>query len=126
MKAAYRSTYGPPSVLSIKEVAKPTPKDNEVLIKIYSASVNRSDNHVLRGKPWVMRLFTGLFKPRLATTGTDFAGQIELVGKDVSLFKAGDKVMGFGGGFGIGSHAQYITFPDTKRIVLMPSNFSYE
>jgi NADPH:quinone reductase-like Zn-dependent oxidoreductase len=126
MKAAYRSTYGPPAVLSIKELAKPMPKDNEVLIKIDAASVNRSDNHVLRGKPWVMRLFTGLFKPRLVTTGTDFAGQIEVVGKNVTLFKAGDKVMGFGGGFGIGSHAQYITFPETKRIVLMPSNFIYE
>ena len=126
MKAAYRSTYGLPTVLSIEELAKPTPKDNEILVKVHPASVNRSDNHVLTGKPWVMRLFTGLFKPRLVTTGTDFAGQIEVVGKNVSLFKAGDKVMGFGGGFGIGSHAQYVAFPEGKRIVLMPSNFTYE
>ena len=126
MKAAFRSKYGPPKVLSIKELEIPIPKDNEVLIRVYAASVNRSDNHVLTGRPFIMRLFTGLFKPRLAITGTDFAGQIEAVGINVSSFKVGDKVMGFGGGFGIGSHAQYLTFPETKRIVLMPVNVSYE
>jgi len=126
MKAAFRSKYGPPKVLSIKELEIPIPKDNEVLIRVYAASVNRSDNHVLTGRPFIMRLFTGLFKPRLAITGTDFAGQIEAVGINVPSFKIGDKVMGFGGGFGIGSHAQYLTFPETKRIVLMPVNVSYE
>ena len=126
MKAAFRSKYGPPKVLSIKELEIPIPKDNEVLIRVYAASVNRSDNHVLTGRPFIMRLFTGLFKPRLAITGTDFAGQIEAVGINVPSFKVGDKVMGFGGGFGIGSHAQYLTFPETKRIVLMPVNVSYE
>src|SRR5882757_2156571 len=126
MKAAFRTKYGPPTVLSIKELDIPTPKENEVLIRIHAASVNRSDNHVLTGKPWVMRLFTGLFKPRQPITGTDFAGQIEAAGKNVTLFKTGDQVMGFGGGFGIGSHAQYVTFPETKRIVLMPPNVTYE
>jgi len=126
MKAAFRSTYGPPEVLSIQELEIPTPKGNEVLIRVHAASVNRSDNHVLRGMPWVMRLFTGLFKPRLATTGSDFAGQIEAIGKNVTLFKVGDKVMGFDGGFGSGSHAQYVAFPEAKRIVVMPSNITYE
>jgi NADPH:quinone reductase-like Zn-dependent oxidoreductase len=126
MKAAVRSKYGPPEVLSIKELEIPTPKDNEVLIRVYAASVNRSDNHVLTGKPFIMRLFTGLFKPRLAVTGTDFAGQIEATGPTVKSFKVGDKVMGFSGVFGIGTHKQYITFAETKGIVLMPHNITYD
>lgn len=126
MKAVVRSNYVPPGTLSIQEIEKPTPKDNELLIRVYAASVNRSDNHVLTGKPWPMRLFVGLFKPKLAVTGSDFAGQVEATGPAVKSFQVGDKVMGFGGGFGIGSHAQYITFPETKRIVLMPENVTYE
>ena len=126
MKAAVRSKYGSSEVLSIREIDKPTPKNNEVLIRVYAASVNRSDDHVLTGKPFIMRLFTGLFKPKLAITGSDFAGQIEATGPTVKSFKVGDKVMGFGGGFGIGSHAQYLTFAETKRIVLMPDNINYE
>ena len=105
---------------------KPTPANNEVLIRVYAASVNRSDDHVLRGRPFIMRLFTGLFKPKLAVTGSDFAGQVEATGSAVQSFKVGDKVMGFGGGFGIGSHAQYLAFAETKRIVLMPGNINYE
>ena len=98
MKAAIRIQYGSPEVLSIGEIDKPTPKNNEVLIRVYAASANRSDLHVLTGRPLLMRLFTGLFKPKLAVTGSDFAGQIEATGSTVKFFKAGDKVMGFGGG----------------------------
>ncbi len=126
MKAAVHTKYVPPGIISIQEIDKPTPKDNEVLIRVYAASVNRSDDHVLTGRPLIMRLFTGLFKPRRTVTGSDFAGQVEATGSAVRSFKAGDKVMGFGGGFGIGSHAEYVTFPETKRIVLMPGNITYE
>ena len=126
MKAAVRTKYGDGNVLSIREIAKPTPADNEVLIRVYAASVNRSDYHVLTGKPFPMRLFTGLFKPKLAVTGCDFAGRVEATGTSVTLFKVGDKVMGFGGGLGSGTHAQYITFNETKRIVVMPGNITYE
>jgi NADPH:quinone reductase-like Zn-dependent oxidoreductase len=126
MKAAVRSKYGSSEVLSIKEIDKPAPKDNEVLIRVYAASVSRTDNHVLTGKPFFMRLFTGLFKPKLSITGSDFAGQVEAAGKDVKSFKVGDKVMGFGGVFCIGSHTQYITFPEAEGIVLMPTNINYE
>ena len=126
MKAAVHSKYGLPGDLSIKELDMPTPKDDEVLIRVYATTVNRSDCHVISGRPFMMRLFTGLFKPRSSIIGTDFAGQIEAVGSTVKFFKVGDKVMGFGGGFGCGSHAQYITFPETKRIVLMPGNLTYE
>ena len=126
MKAAFRSKYGSGEVLSIQEIEKPAPKENEVLIKVYAASANRSDYHVLTGRPFFMRIFTGLFKPKKATTGSDFAGQVEATGHAVRSFKVGDKVMGFGGGFGVGSHAQYLAFLETKRIVLMPGNITYE
>jgi len=126
MKAAVRSTYGLGDVLRIKELENPVPKENEVLIKVYASSVNRSDLHVLTGKPFFMRLFTGLFKPKFSITGTDFAGQIETVGASVQSFKPGDKVMGYGGVFGCRSHAQYLTLPETKGIIIMPVNINYE
>ncbi len=125
MKAAVRSKYGSQEVLSIKEVEKPTPKDNEVLIRIYAATVNRTDCHILWGMPFIMRFFTGLFKPHLAITGTDFAGQIEAIGKNVKSLKAGDKVMGFGF-WGLRSHAHYLTLPETKEIVIIPDNITYD
>ena len=127
MKASVRVKYGSPGeVVSIKEISKPTPKDDEVLIRVYASSANRTDYHVLTGKPFLMRLFTGLFKPGLIITGSDFAGQVEAVGATVRSFNVGDKVMGFGGVFCIGSHTEYITFPESKGIVLMPSNITYE
>src|SRR5258705_8091332 len=107
MKVAVRSKYGLPGDLSIKELDIPTPKDNEVLIKVYASTVNRSDCHVLSGKPFVMRFFTGLFKPRASIIGTDFTGEITAVGSSVKSFTVGDKVMGFSGAFSCGSHAQY-------------------
>ena len=126
MKASVRSKYGSSEVLSIQQINKPVPKDNGVLVRVYAASVSRTDNHVLTGKPFFMRLFTGLFKPKLSVTGSDFAGQVEAVGGGVQSFKVGDRVMGFGGVFCIGSHAQYITFQETEGIVLMPHNVTYE
>ena len=127
MKAAIRVKYGPPGeVLSIKEIDKPTPKNDEVLVKVYASSANRTDYHVLTGKPFFMRFFTGLFKPGLIVTGSDFAGQVEATGETVTTFKAGDKVMGFGGVFCIGSHTGYITFPESKGIVSIPGNITYE
>ena len=129
MKAAVRSKYGLPGDLSIKELDIPTPKHDEVLIRVHATTVNRSDCHVLSGRPFLMRLFTGLFKPRLSIIGSDFAGQVESVGSTVRSFKAGDKIMGFGGGFGCGSHAQYFILPETKAtkaIVPMPVNITYD
>jgi len=129
MKAAVRSKYGLPGNLCIKELDIPTPKDDEVLIRVYASTVNRSDCHVLSGKPFFMRLFTGLFKPRSLIIGTDFAGQIESVGSAVQSFKAGDKIMGFGGGLGCGAHAQYFILPEVKAkkvMITMPPNLTYE
>ena len=129
MKAAVRSKYGTADVLSVKEIETPAPTDNEVLIKVYATTVNRSDWHILTGKPFLMRLFTGLFKPKLSITGTDFAGQIAAVGKNVTSFKVGDKVMGFSGGlFGFESHAQYFLLSEAKAIktiVNIPEKLTY-
>lgn len=126
MKSAYRTKYGRSEVLSIREVEKPTPANDQVLIKVHATTVNRTDCHVLWGKPFIMRFFTGLFKPRLHATGCDFVGEIEAIGADVQNFQVGDKVMGFGGGFGCGSHAEYISARAIKGLVPMPSNLNYE
>jgi NADPH:quinone reductase-like Zn-dependent oxidoreductase len=129
VKAAVRTKYGLPGDLIVKDLDIPTPKDNEVLIKVHATTVNRSDCHVLSGKPFFMRLFTGLFKPRSSIIGTDFAGEIAVTGADVRSFKAGDKIMGFGGGFGCGAHAQYFTLAETKAvkaIVTLPRNITYD
>ena len=129
MKAAVRTKYGIPGDLSIKELDIPTPADNELLIKVYASTVNRSDCHVLSGKPWFMQLFTGLFKPRKSIIGSDFTGKVESTGSTVKAFKPGDKIMGFGGVFGCGSHAQYFVLTEKKAIesmVLMPVNLDYE
>src|SRR5258705_810103 len=129
MKAAVRSKYGLPGDLKIKEIDEPVPKDDEVLVRVHATTVNRSDCHVLSGKPFLMRLFTGLFKPRASIIGSDFAGEIAATGSAVQSFKAGDKIMGFGGGLGCGSHAQYFILPEKKAakiIVPMPANKTYD
>jgi len=124
MKAAIRSKYGSSDVLSIKDVGMPIPADNDVLIKVYATTVNRTDLGILRGTPFLIRLFTGLFKPRLAVTGTDFAGLIEAIGKNVTFFKIGDKVAGFSG-MGLQSHAQYLAVPETMAIIIIPDTLTY-
>lgn len=124
MKAAIRSEYGLSEVLSIKEVEKPIPKDNEVLVRVFAATVNRTDCHILSGKPFIMRFFTGLFKPRLAITGTDFAGKVEATGKNVKSFKSGDKLIGFDF-LGLRSHAHYLAIDESKAII-MPQDSTYE
>lgn len=124
MKAAVRSKYGSSEVLSIQEVEVPAPKANEVLVKVHATTVNRSDYHVLTGKPFFMRLITGLFKPALTITGSDFAGKIEATGEGVKKFKTGDKVMGFID-MGARSHAQYLTI-DEGKVASAPANATYQ
>jgi NADPH:quinone reductase-like Zn-dependent oxidoreductase len=129
MKAAFRTTYGNSSVLSVKELETPIPKSQEVLIRVHAATVNRTDCHVLWGKPPFMRLLTGLSRPKLATTGCDFAGKIVAVGEEITSFKVGDKVMGFGGVLGCGSHAEFLLLSESqalKAMVSCPEDLSYE
>jgi len=125
MKAAIRKVYGGPEVLNVEEVAIPVPKGNELLIRVYAATVNRTDCGVLTGKPYLMRLFAGFPNPRLQSTGTDFAGVVEAVGEHVTLFKTGDKVWGLDDN-GIGSHAQYLTVSEKKGVQLIPEGISFE
>lgn len=125
MKAAIRNKYGPPEILSIQEVKTPTPKDNELLIRVYAATVNRTDCGVLWGKPFVFRFFTGLWKPRHASTGTDFAGVVDAIGKNVTQFKVGERIFGFNDN-GCGSHAQYMTIASNSNITTIPDAISFD
>ncbi len=124
MKAAIRTKYGPPDVIRIEEVAIPIPKDHEILVRVHATTVNRTDCSVLSGKPIVIQFFTGLGKPKLPTTGTDFAGKIEAVGKDVTAFKVGDRVWGFNDN-GLATHAQYVAISDQESVLKIPEHISY-
>jgi NADPH:quinone reductase-like Zn-dependent oxidoreductase len=126
MKSVVATQYGSPDKLQIKETAKPTPKDNEVLVKIHAAGVNPLDWHFMRGSPYFMRLMFGLFKPKSPTLGADFAGRVEAVGKDVTLFRPGDEVFGDVSGAGLGAFAEYICVSEDSPIVLKPLNISFE
>jgi len=125
MKAIVYTEYGPPDVLQLKEVEKPIPRDNEVLIRVYATTVNRTDYATIRAIPFFARLFTGLFKPKNQIPGTEFAGKIEEIGKNVTSYSVGDKVFGFNDQ-GSGSHAQYITLAEDKGLTTIPNNISYE
>jgi NADPH:quinone reductase-like Zn-dependent oxidoreductase len=94
MKAAVYSQYGTPDVVQIKDVEKPVPKDNEVLIKVRAASVNPLDWHLMRGTPYLMRLMFGVRKPKVTRPGVDVSGEVEAVGRSVTEFKSGDAVFG--------------------------------
>jgi NADPH:quinone reductase-like Zn-dependent oxidoreductase len=125
MKAAVRFAYGPPEVIRIKEIIKPVPKPNEVLVKVHAATVNRTDCANLMAKPFIMRFVVGLLKPKLPITGTDFSGIIEAVGEQVTQFKVGDKVWGFKDG-GLSSHAEFMIFPEDGAMETIPEGISFE
>ena len=125
MKASIYKNYGSPNVLEYCELDLPTPKADEVLIKVHAATVNRTDCAMLKAKPLIMRLFTGLLKPKNQILGTDFAGVIEEVGTNVTKFKVGDRVFGFND-LGLSSHAQYMVLSQHEALALIPENSSYE
>ena len=125
MIAVVRTKYGPPDILQLKEVAKPTPKDNEVLVKVYATTVNRTDDGFLRGKPFFTRFVSGLFGPKRTILGCEFAGEIEAVGKDVKSFKIADRVFGYSG-ISFGAHAEYMTIPEQGMLTTMPANMTFE
>ncbi len=122
MKAVVHRCYGSPDVLELEEVAKPTPADNEVLVKIHAASVNPYDWHELRGSPYFIRLGSGLGKPKNPRLGVDFAGTIEAVGNNVTRFRSGDEV--FGGAKG--AFAGYVTVGEDRALALKPANVTFE
>lgn len=124
MKAIVYHEYGSPDVLQIKEVAKPTPKENELLIRMKATTVTAVDSFYRKGKPLISRIDAGFLKPQKATLGTEFAGEIEAVGKDVMQFKVGDPVFGTSDA-NSGTHAEYICLPQDSALTLKPANMSF-
>jgi NADPH:quinone reductase-like Zn-dependent oxidoreductase len=122
MKGIVHRCYGSPDVLRLEDMAKPTPADNEVLVKVHAASVNPLDWHYLEGTPYLVRIDAGFGKPQNPRLGVDFAGTVEAVGKNVTRFKPGDEV--FGGKFG--AFAEYVTIREEWALALKPSNVSFE
>jgi NADPH:quinone reductase-like Zn-dependent oxidoreductase len=131
MKAAVYSKYGPPEVFRIQEVDKPVPEDNEILVKVYATSATWADvrvrGFIVPAKYWLlMRLMIGIIKPRKKRIGIEFAGEIEVVGKDVKLFKKGGQVFGSADALKYGSYAEYIALPEDGGVTIKPSNMTYE
>ena len=125
MKAAVYKKYGPPEVVSLTEVEKPSPGSGEVLIKVCATTVNRTDCGFRSAQYFVSRFFSGLFKPKFGILGNEYAGIIEAVGKDVTLFNVGDRVFGFND-TRFGAHAEYMTIAETDAITTMPDNLTFE
>lgn len=124
MLASTYTQYGPPEVIRIENLPIPKPKDDEILVRVHATTVNRTDDHMLRGRPFIMQLLTGLGRPRNSITGTDFAGRIEVVGRNVKSYSPGDDVFGFDDQ-GLSSHAQYLTISERKAFQIMPAGISY-
>lgn len=125
MKAIVYTQYGSPDVLQLKEVEKPTPKADEVLIKVYAASLNAADCHYLRGAPFLFRLESGFPKPKNSFLGADVAGQVEEVGRNVTQFQPGDEVFADLSESGRGTFAEYVCASE-NALALKPTNISFE
>ena len=125
MKAAVQTRYGRPDVVRISEVEKPTPKDNEVLVKVHATTVNRTDCACRAAKPFFMRFFTGLIRPRATVLGNEFSGAVAAVGGDVTSIKVGDRVFGYNEG-PFGAHAEYMAIPEDGSLATMPVNVTYQ
>jgi NADPH:quinone reductase-like Zn-dependent oxidoreductase len=124
MKAAVRTRYGPPDVVRISAVEKPTAKNDEVLVKVHATTVNRTDCGLRAAKPFIWRFFTGLLRPRVRILGNEFAGEVEAVGSGVRSFEVGERVFGFNGSGG--AHAEYLTMPEDGWLATIPADLTYE
>jgi NADPH:quinone reductase-like Zn-dependent oxidoreductase len=125
MEASVNTKYGPPDIVNIQVVDKPIPKDKEVLIKVHATTVNRTDSGLLIAEYFLVRLFWGFFKPKKTVLGSEFAGEIVAIGKDVQSFKIGDAVFGLSAE-NFGAHAQFLCLSENGSIALMPKNINYE
>jgi len=125
MKAIVYTHYGSPDVLQLKEVAKPTPQDNEVLVQVHAASVNAADWHLMRGTPFLARLVNGLQKPKNTKLGADVAGRVEAVGRNVTQFQVGDDVFGCIPLHELGSFAEYVCAHE-DALALKPAKMTFE
>jgi NADPH:quinone reductase-like Zn-dependent oxidoreductase len=125
MKAVVQTKYGSPDTLQLKEIEKPAPAENEVLIKIHATTVETTDAIFRQGKDRMARMFTGILKPKFSIPGAEFAGEIESVGASVTRFKQGDKVVGTTAP-NFGAHAEYLCLPEDSVIAIKPENLTYE
>lgn len=126
MKAIVYTRYGSPEVLQMKEVPKPVPGNNEILVKIFATTVNRTDCGFRKPEyPVIIRLINGLFKPKMNILGSELAGVVESVEKEVTTFRPGDQVFGLSPST-FGAHAEYICLPEKGPLAIKPANMTYE
>lgn len=124
MKAIVHTRYGPPEVAGLMEIDKPVPKDNEVLVKVYASTVNRTDAGFRSAEYFISRFWSGLLKPKYQVLGCEFSGVIEETGKNVTTFKKGDKVFGYNDQT-FGGHGEYLTIAEKDAITGLPNNLSF-
>jgi NADPH:quinone reductase-like Zn-dependent oxidoreductase len=125
MKAIVYTKYGSPEVAKLMEVVKPTPKDNEVLIKVYASTVNRTDAGFRSAQYFISRFWSGLLKPKHQILGCEFAGVIDEIGGNVTTFKKGDKVFGYNDKT-CGGHGEYLTIAENDAITVLPKNLNFD
>ena len=125
MKAAVRARYGSPDVLHLSEVETPTPKADEVVVRVHATTVNRTDCGILRAKPFLVRFFYGLRRPKHATLGCEFAGRVAAVGSGVTSLAVGDKVFGYNDAT-FGAQAEYLAVPEAGMLATMPAGLTYD
>jgi len=125
MQAVVYKEYGPPDVLQLQEVTKPTPKDNEVLVRIHATTVSATDSHYRQADPSIIRFTNGLTRPKNIILGSALAGEVEAVGREVTLFKKGDQVVGSSNAT-FGTHAEYKCLPEDGVLTKIPAGLSFE
>ena len=127
MKAIVRDRYGSPDVLRLEDVPTPTPAENEVLVKVHAAAVNKGDWEILHGSPlWVRLAGFGVIRPKIRILGSNFAGRIEAVGSAVSQFVVGDEICGDILMHGLGAFAEFVCVPEDAALVRKPDSLSFE
>jgi len=125
MKAIVYTTYGPPEVARLTDVAKPVPKDNEILVKVYASTVNRTDAGFRSAEYFISRFWSGLFRPKYQVLGCEFAGMVEETGKGVTTFSKNDKVFGFNDK-SFGGHGEFLTMAETDAVTTIPEGIPFD
>lgn len=123
MRAVVFDKYGPPEILRLEDVARPVPKDNEILVKIHATTVNRTDSGLRSAEFFITRFFTGIIRPKHKILGSELAGEVEAVGPAVSEFKVGDHVFGISG---FGAHAEYVCVRESAALAHKPTNMNFD